>query len=75
MEMRGSLGLKPSDIKNMSNAEIELNAQKIYDKIGKQEVERYLKDVSTPYTGKQAYKTLTPNKFGGKTGGWLDNYK
>jgi hypothetical protein len=75
IEMRGSAGLKIDDIKNMSAADIEMNAQKIYDKIGKQQVERYLKDVSTPYTGKQAYKTLTPNKFGGKTGGWLDNYK
>lgn len=27
------------------------------------------------YTGKQAFKTLTPNKFGGQSNNWLDKYK
>jgi len=59
----------------MSDEEVKIAANKMAAEMQQQQVDRYLKDVATPYTGKQAYKTLTPNKFGGKTGGWLDNYK
>jgi len=75
-EMRGSLNLKLSDIKNMSEKELETTAQKIFNKIENQKKERYLKDVSNPYTGIDAYQNLQPNKYGGlnkKEGGWLDD--
>jgi hypothetical protein len=65
IEMRGSLNIKPSDIKKMSKSEIEFNAQKIYDKIKQQEKERYLKDVSNIYEGKEAIKNVSSNKKGG----------
>jgi len=29
----------------------------------------------TPYTGKQAFQQLTPNKYGGQQKGWLDDYE
>ena len=77
-EMRGSLNLKLSDIQNMSEKELETTAQKIFNKIENQKKERYLKDVSTPYTGLDAYQNLQPNKYGGfnkKEGGWLDEYQ
>lgn len=60
-EYNGSKGIKA-----MSDEEVKVAANKIAAKLKQQQVNRYLKDVSTPFTGKDAYKTLTPNKYGGE---------
>jgi len=72
--LREMRGLSEAAINKMSEKEISRAAKKINDKLQGQILDRYKKEVGTPFTGKQAFKTLTPNKYGGQVG-WLDKYK
>lgn len=66
-ELRGSLGLSLSDIQKMSEDQLKSIAEKLFEKRKLQQIERFKKDIETPFTGKEAFKTLNPNKYGGLT--------
>jgi hypothetical protein len=66
-EHRGSLGLSLDDIKNMSEDELKKIAEKKFKQINQHYTERFKKDIETPFTGKEAFKNLNPNKYGGLT--------
>jgi hypothetical protein len=64
-EHRGSLGLSLDDIKNMSEDELKKIAEKKFKQLNQYRTERFKKDIETPFTGKEAFKNLNPNKYGG----------
>jgi len=66
-EHRGSLGLSLDDIKNMSEDQLKKIAEKKFKQINQYYTERFKKDIETPFTGKEAFKNLNPNKYGGLT--------
>jgi hypothetical protein len=70
MEMRGGLGLKMEDIQNATPEQLEKWRQQIVKKMNTQASDRWNRDISTPFTGGNAYKQIsdTPgykNKKGG----------
>jgi hypothetical protein len=70
MEMRGGLGLKIEDIQNATPEQLEKWRKQIVQKMNRQVHDRWNRDISTPFTGGNAYKQIsdTPgykNKKGG----------
>jgi hypothetical protein len=70
MEFRGSLGLKMEDINNATPEQLEEWRQQVVTKMYNQAVERWKRDIDTPFKGSDAYNQLisipgSRNQFGG----------
>ena len=69
-EMRGGLGLSLEEVLNASPEQLEILRKKIVIKMGKQDLERWERDISNPFTGVNAWEELSKqagykNKNGG----------
>jgi hypothetical protein len=70
MEMRGNLGLKMEDIDNATPEQLEEWRQQVVTKMYNKAVERWKRDIDTPFKGSDAYNQLisipgSRNQFGG----------
>ena len=69
-EMRGLLGLSLKQVLNASPEQLEILRKKIVIKMGKQDLEKWERDISNPFTGVNAWEELSKqagykNKNGG----------
>ena len=69
-EMRGSLGLSLEEVLNASPEQLEIWRRQIVIKMGKQDLEKWNRDIEKPFKGSDAWRQLSSepgykNKMGG----------
>jgi hypothetical protein len=64
-EMRGSLGLSFKDIEKLSDGQLNSLVKTLQKRATKQSLNRLKGNLENPYTGKEAFSTISPNKYGG----------